>query len=75
MCPSELGNTGLGALSDCLLEVVDDPADLSQWTNVFMLAKCVLGSPAMGRLLRGQEIMKSVRFPGADAELFKGGAT
>ena len=40
------------ALSDCLLAVVDDPVDLSQWTKVFMLAKCVLASPAAGHRLQ-----------------------
>ena len=48
-------------LSDCLSDVVDDPADLSHWTKVFMLAKCVLASPAAGRRLRWREILKLVR--------------
>ena len=48
-------------LTDSLLEILDDLADLSHWTNVFMLAKYVLASPAMGCRLLWREILKLVK--------------
>lgn len=41
------------ALSDCLSAIVGTPADLSLWSRLFMLAKCVLASPSAGHRLRG----------------------
>ena len=49
------------ALSECLSAVCVAPADLSCWSKVFMLAKCVLASPATGHRLRWREILKLVR--------------
>ena len=42
--------------------VVDSPDDLSKWSLLFMLAKCVLASPATGHRLRWREILKLVKF-------------
>ena len=44
----------------CLTEVVDSD-DHSQWTRLFMLAKCVVASPAAGHRLRWREIMQLVK--------------
>ena len=49
------------ALHVCLSEVVRDPADLSLWTRLFMLAKCVLASPAAGHRLPWREILQRVK--------------
>ena len=49
------------ALSDCLSSVVEDPADLSSWSKVLMLAKCVMASPAAGHRLRSREILRLVK--------------
>ena len=46
-------------LSVCLTAVVDSD-DLSQWTRLSMLAKCVLASPATGYRLRWCEILRLV---------------
>jgi hypothetical protein len=48
-------------LSSCLRSVVFSPEDLSQWSRLFMLAKCVLVSPAAGHRLRWREILKRVK--------------
>ena len=48
-------------LSDCLSAVVSSPDDLSQWSRLFMLPKCVLASPATGHRLRWREILKLVK--------------
>ena len=50
-----------GVLSDCLSAVVEDPADISCWSKVFMLAKCVLASPSAGHRLRWREVLRLVR--------------
>ena len=49
-----------GVLSDCLSSVVEDPADVSCWSTVFMLAKCVLTSPSAGHRLRWREVLRLV---------------
>ena len=49
------------ALHVCLSEVVRNPADLSLWTRLFMLAKCVLASPAAGHRLPWREILQRVK--------------
>ena len=49
------------ALCSCLRAVVCSPDDLSQWSRLFMLAKCVLASPATGHRLRWREILKRVK--------------
>ena len=49
------------ALSECLSAVCVAPADLSCWSKVFMLAKCVLASSATGHRSRWREILKLVR--------------
>ena len=49
------------SLSACLLSVVNSPSDLSQWCKLFMLAKCVLASPAAGHRLRWREILQLVK--------------
>ena len=49
------------ALTSCLRSVAHNPEDLSQWSRLFMLAKCVLASPAAGHCLRWQEILKLVK--------------
>ena len=46
---------------ECLSAVCDAPADLSRWSKLFMLAKCVLASPATGHRLRWREILALVR--------------
>ena len=46
---------------DCLSAVCDAPADLSRWSKLFMLAKCVLASPATGHRLHWREILALVR--------------
>ena len=38
-----------------------NPDDLTQWSRLFMLAKCVLASPAAGHRLRWREILKRVK--------------
>jgi hypothetical protein len=48
-------------LSSCLRSVVFSPEDLSQWSRLFMLAKCVLVSPAAGHGLWWREILKRVK--------------
>ena len=45
----------------CLSSVVEDPSDLSRWSKVFMLAKCVLASPSAGHRLRWREILWLVK--------------
>ena len=47
--------------SECLSAVCDAPADLSSWSKLLMLAKCVLASPATGHRLRWREILTLVR--------------
>ena len=49
------------AFSECLAAVCDVPADLSSWSKLFMIAKCVLASPATGHRLRWREITTLVR--------------
>ena len=49
------------AFSECLSAVCDAPADLSRWSKLLMLAKCVLASPATGHRLRWREILTLVR--------------
>ena len=49
------------ALCSCLRAVVCSPDDLSQWSRLFMLAKCVLASPTTGHRLRWREILKRVK--------------
>ena len=49
------------ALSDCLLSVSDNPGDLTHWSKLFMLPKCVLASPAAGHRLPWREILQQVR--------------
>ena len=49
------------ALTSCLRSVARNPEDLSQWSRLFMLAKCVLASPAAGHCLRWREILKLVK--------------
>ena len=49
------------ALSECLSSVVGTPDDLSQWSRLFMLAKCLLASPASGHRMRWREILKCVK--------------
>ncbi len=49
------------ALSSCLRSVVRNPDEPSQWSHLFILAKCVLASPAAGQRLRWREIMKRVK--------------
>lgn len=44
-------------LSGCLSSVVKYPADISGWSKIFMLAKCVLASPSAGHRLRWREIL------------------
>ena len=46
---------------ECLSAVCDAPADLSSWSKLLMLAKCVLASPATGHRLRWREILTLVR--------------
>ena len=41
--------------------VVSSPDDTSLWSRLFMLAKCVLASPAAGHKLRWREILCRVR--------------
>ena len=48
-------------LSVCLSSAVGSPDDLSLWSQLFMLAKCVLASPAAGHRLRWREITRCVR--------------
>ena len=60
-CPRERETAGLEHISECLSAVCVAPADLSCWSKVFMLAKCVLASPATGHRLRWREILKLVR--------------
>ena len=47
--------------SECLSAVCDAPAYLSRWSKLFMLAKCVLASPATGHRLRWREILPLVK--------------
>ena len=49
------------ALSDCLLSVANNPADLTHLCKLFMLSKCVLASPAAGHRLPWLEILQQVR--------------
>ena len=49
------------AHSDCLLAVALNTADLSQWSRLFMLPKCVLASPAAGHRLRWREMKSRLR--------------
>ena len=49
------------ALHVCLSEVVRNPADLSLWTRLFMLAKCVLASAAAGHRIPWREILQRVK--------------
>ncbi len=49
------------ALSSCLRSVVRNPDEPSEWSRLFILAKCVLASPAAGQRLRWREIMKRVK--------------
>ena len=48
-------------LSDCLSSVVESPDDISCWSRVFMLTKCVLASPSTGHRLRWREILGLVK--------------
>ena len=48
-------------LGDCLCTVVTDPADITGWTRLFMLPKCILASPSAGHRLRWREILALVR--------------
>ncbi len=48
-------------LSNCLSSIISTPGDLSRWTSLFALAKCVLASPASGHRLRWREILKLVK--------------
>ncbi len=49
------------APSSCLRSVERNPDELSQWSCLSILAKCVLISPAAGQRLRWREIMKRVK--------------
>ena len=44
--------------SDCLVSVMEDPVNLSSWSKVVKLAKCVLASPATGHRLSWREMLK-----------------
>ena len=48
-------------LSECLSGVCVAPADISGWTKLFMLPKCLLASPATGHRLRWREILRLVK--------------
>ena len=48
-------------LGNCLSSVVSSPDDVNQWSRLFMLAKCVLASPAAGHKLRWREILRRVK--------------
>ena len=48
-------------LGDCLSSVVHNPDDTGLWARLFMLAKCVLASPAGGHKLRWREILRRVK--------------
>ena len=49
------------ALSDCLLSVANNPADLTHLCKLFMLSKCVWASPAAAHRLPWLEILQQVR--------------
>ena len=49
------------AFSECLSAMCDAPADLSRWSKLLMLAKCVLASRATGHRLRWREILTLCR--------------
>ena len=40
---------------------MSSPDDVDQWSRLFMLAKCVLASPAAGHKLRWREILRRVK--------------
>ena len=49
------------ALSVCFSCIVANPSNLSQWSRLFMLPKCVLASPAAGHCLPWHEILQQVK--------------
>ena len=49
------------ALSVYFSCIMANPSDLSQWSRLFMLPKCVLASPAAGHHLPWREILKQVK--------------
>jgi len=57
----QLMNKWSTTLRDSLSAVQHDPDVSLNWTRRFMLATCVLASPAAGHRLRWQEIVKLVR--------------
>ena len=59
--PKGVRDSWARVVSECLSAVCDAPADLSRWSKLFMLAKCVLASPATGHRLRWREILALVR--------------
>ena len=59
--PKGVRDSWARVVSECLSAVCDAPTDLSRWSKLFMLAKCVLASPATGHRLRWREILALVR--------------
>ena len=47
--------------SSCLSAVASSIDDIDHWLRLFMLAKCVLASPAAGHRLRWREILQHVK--------------
>ena len=59
--PKVVRNRWTRILGECLSAVCSRPDDISCWSSLFMLAKCVLASPAAGRRMRWREIFKLVK--------------
>ena len=59
--PKGARNRWAHVLSVCLSSVRNSSTDISQWSRLFMLTKCVLASPAIGHRLRLREILQCVR--------------
>ena len=59
--PKGARDSWAATLSSTLTSVVSSSSDISQWSKIFMLAKCVLASPATGHRLRWREILHLVK--------------
>ena len=59
--PKGARNSWARVLGDCIFSACEHPDDITSWTRLFMLPKCVLASPHSGHRLRWREILKLVK--------------
>ena len=59
--PKGVRDSWARAFSDCLTSICSVSDDVSRWSKLFMFAKCVLVSPAVGHRLPWREILQLVK--------------